>query len=137
MTVTSVCSVHPYMRSRLFSSAAMRLSRTSRGSPTPDPDNLFGPVAHKSVELMQDTPSAKEQEKAPYMCVVGITVISGDKQIRMCGSMLYYDAVDSPYEHALAVKTLFKTCPYFGIGAEVSGAHGSRVFLEAMKRLQS
>ena len=66
--------------------------------------------------------------KITYIAVVAIDLISGSKNMRFCGSLLYKDDVAPGMTtlHRIAVPRLLTTCPYNNIGKEFAEAPGSQ-----------
>lgn len=105
---------------RYFNAEASWSLQTESGERREPPSDWFGRDIQVGTELRYGTPPGPQQEKIAYMCLIGITATVGDEQFRACGSMLFDDAVNSPYKQSDAVQVLLKTCPYFDIGTTLS-----------------
>lgn len=121
---------------RFFNTDASWSRTQASGAPRAPPDDWYG-NPQLTEDLGDPTPAGPSQKKIAYMCLVGITLTLNEEQFRMCGSMLYDDAIDSPYKSTEAVHSLLKTCPYFLIGPTLTNGLGSEQANEAQVRFDA
>lgn len=110
--------------------------QTATGERRDEPENWAGAV-QTGRELRADTPPGPQQDKIAYMVLIGITASINEQVFRLCGSMLFDDATDTPYRESEAIQVLMKTCPYFDIGTTLSCGPGAEAVMRACDRFES
>jgi hypothetical protein len=81
-------------------------------------------VLRTNAELL---PPPQMHGLSPCVAMMTLDLVEADKQIRLCGTLLYSDNLQNGDRKRVnhAVYTLLSSCPYYGIGDEVSHAPGT------------
>lgn len=93
-----------------------------------DGEGMPAPPSYEQVFGPSD-PNPVNQQRVDadvlYVAVVAIDMLAASEQVRLCGSILYYDNSIVPTHHDDAVQAMMADCPYYNIGPEVSHAPGT------------